>query len=316
MKNGGKRLLDNEIFLVGYSGEIYSSKRVYNHKNYPYPMQRYNIPEQFIMEEYFNKLKSQQEIASALGVSQWVISQRMLQYHIKSRERTWKIHLKKYSVNESFFNHINENVAWVLGWLATDGYVTKDGSFGLKVNKRDADVILKIKQLLEYSGPTYNYKTILKKTNKKYNLVQLKINSKKMANKLISFGIIPNKSLTLRFPNVIKKVNQEIITKSFIRGAFEGDGSILFTKKPKSLLFQIVGTKEFLTEIQKYLIKYLRLNRTVLTKNKQCCNHFALRYRGNIQALRIFDWLYLDLEQYYLERKHNKYLNIKRCLKI
>ncbi len=276
-------------------------------------MQQYDIPKPLIVEEYFNKLKSQQEIAKTLGVSQWVISQRMLRYHLKSRERTWKIHLRTYSLNEYFFENIDENVAWVLGWLATDGYVTKDGSFGLRVNKRDSDVTFKIKQLLGYGGPIYSQKTILKKTNKEYNLVHLKIKSKKIVNKLISFGIIPNKSTTLKFPNAIKRANKEAIMKSFIRGAFEGDGSILFTKKPKSLLFQIVGTKEFLTEIQNYLIKYLKLNRTILTKNKLLSNHFALRYRGNIQALKIFNWLYSDLG-YYLKRKYDTYLTIKRCL--
>ena len=103
--------------------------------------EKYSVSKEFIEQEYFANNKSQQEIADELGISQWVISHRMRRYRLKAKERTWKIHKRKYSVNDDFFDKINPTNGWVLGWLASDGFVVGKGQglcFGIKVAKKDA----------------------------------------------------------------------------------------------------------------------------------------------------------------------------------
>lgn len=83
--------------------------------------------------------------------------------------------------------------------------------------------------------------------------------------------------------------------------------------RKKTFLSQIVGTRELLLNIQNFLIKYLKLDRAKLTQNIKNHNHFALRYRGNTKALKIFDWLYSGVENY-LDRKYFAYLTIRKEL--
>lgn len=299
------------------SQEIYSLESRFNEFNHFFPVpQKYNIGKEFIEQRYFAGGKSQQEIASELGMSQWVISQRMKEYGLKTKERTWKLGKRKYHVNDDFFDELNPTNAWVLGWLASDGSININGNglrFGINVAIIDKDIIQKIKKVLEYNGPVYHVSRTLNKTGKEYNQIILKISSKKIVNRLDDFGIVKNKTLTIGFPRLISESQNEEIIKSFILGVFEGDGSVLFDEKTKSPCFQIVGTKELLEGIQQQLIKYLPLKRTKLTRNTKLSNHFALRYRGRFQAMRIFDWLYSDANNY-LNRKHEKYLEIKRRL--
>jgi len=280
--------------------------------------EKYSISKKLIEREYFNNNKSQEEIAKSLGISQWVISNRMREYGLKPRERTWKIGMRKYSVDDYFFEEINHENAWVLGWLASDGFVNEDGnslSFGIKVSKKDSDIIKKIKELLQYNGKTYNVKCKLKKTGKEYEQLHLKITSKKIVSRLREFGIVKNKTNKLDFPKLISETNDEEIIKNFIQGVFEGDGSVLFDEKTSSPCFQIVGTKELLSGIQLQLMKHLNLKKTKLTRNVKNSNHFALRYRGRFQAMKIFDWLYSN-PKYFLDRKYNRYLDIKRRLNL
>ena len=280
---------------------------------------KYEIARGYLFNEYFDKIKSQDEIAGNLGVSQWVVSQRMKDFNLKTRDRTWKFaqYRKSFDFDESFFDKITEENAWVLGWLLSDGFVQKykkSFKFGIKVAEKDSDVIYKIKSLLKFTGNIYREEQWLKKTGKKYRQVRLQIGNKKIVEKLERMGIAENKTKNAKFLDIIKETDNEKIIKSFILGVFEGDGSILFDEKRKSLLFQIVGTKELLLDVQKYLIKYLKLGRTKLTNNIKGTNHFALRYRGRFQALKIFDWLYADANNY-LDRKYERYLELSRRLR-
>jgi len=127
----------------------------------------YNISKEFIKKEYFENNKSQQEIADKLGISQWVISHRMRKYNLKAKERTWKIGKKKYIVNDNFFDEVNTSNAWVLGWLASDGFVIENNNsscFGLKISEKDVEILHIIKTVLQFDGPILSSNTYLKKT--------------------------------------------------------------------------------------------------------------------------------------------------------
>lgn len=277
---------------------------------------QYTISKDFLLQEYAKNKRSQDEIAKQLGISQWVISQRLREYGIPTRPKTWKFNPRKYLVNEHFFDTLTVENAWVLGWLLSDGFINKvnqSHAFGVKVNERDIDVLYKIRSLIGYSGRILSAKTHLAKTNKTYHHSLLKISSKVLVKRLEHLGVRERKTERETFLGEIQDSGNEDLIRAFIKGIFEGDGSILFTKK--SLVFQIVGTKELLSAIQRFLIKFVHATKTKLTHNIKESNHWALRYRGNNQALRIFDWLYLN-SKLHLDRKYNKYCEIKRVLKI
>ena len=105
------------------------------------------------------------------------------------------------------------------------------------------------------------------------------------------------------------------MVSSFIRGIYDGDGSLMFDKKKKSACFQIVGTYQLLEKIQNYLIHYCHLKKTKLTCNILGKNHFALRYRGNVQTIRILNWIYKYSEaSNRMDRKFDKFHRIRRVI--
>ena len=176
---------------------------------------------------------------------------------------------------------------------------------------------LMVKNILGYTGPVFKgiHRLTYKGRTKEFSYSLLQINGIKTVLKLERLGIIQNKTLRENFLICIKDTNNEEIIGNFIRGIYEGDGSILFDNKSNSSCFQIVGTYSLLREIQRYIMQYCHLNKTKLTQNILGTNHFALRYRGNLQVMKILDWIYKYSSTYNrMDRKFNKFNEIRRIL--
>lgn len=269
---------------------------------------------------YRDKKYSQDKIAEMLNCSQWVVSNRLRSFNIPTRPKTCNLVKRKYEYDKNFFKKITTDVAWALGLLVSDGFVKinqRYGYFGLKLKNEDKDVIFKVKRILRYDGPILKAKTMLKHkgTIKRFNFSLLKINDTNMANELEKLGIRQNKTHNENFLACIKETNNEGIISSFIRGIYDGDGSLLFDKKRNSMCFQIVGTYQLMQDIQNYLMYYCYLNKTKLTQNILRTNHFALRYRGNIQVVRILTWIYKYANSFSrMDRKFNKFYKTRRII--
>lgn len=273
-------------------------------------MHKYKLPISEIGSLYYGKGLSQQAIADRFGVSQWVICHRMKEEGWKALDKTRRFNPRKYKIDHNAFSRLDNKTAWLLGWVSSDGYVKRSGVVGLKVSFKDKDIAEKLRNYLCYTGPLHIRRQFLQKTNKAYKQISLEAFSRNIVERLASFGIVPNKSLTLKFPAIIIKSGKEEIIRNYIRGLFEGDGSLLVERR-SSLLFQIVGTYEICVGVQRCLIKYLGVSKTKLTNNITGKNHFAVRYRGRLQVLKIMDWLYKKAYNNVLERKYRKHLLIK-----
>ncbi|MDO8488382.1 MAG: hypothetical protein Q7S31_03670 [bacterium] len=273
-------------------------------------MKRREIDLDVVRQKYYIDCLSQDQIAKQLNVSQWVISNRINVAGLERLSRTRKLNPRKYSINHYAFDHLNGKTSWLLGWMASDGFVRPNSRLGLKVAAKDRDIVLKFKQHLSHSGPIYNKVQRLESMKKDYKLVSIEVSSSRIAQKMADFGIIPNKSLVLTYPLLIAR-SDENIERSFIRGVFEGDGSILIEKE-RSLLFQIVGTYKLCLGVQQALIRYVKVGETKLTNNIRGRNHYALRYRGRYQVLKIVNWIYKNAGKNVLNRKYSKYLELKR----
>lgn len=65
---------------------------------------------------------------------------------------------------------------------------------------------------------------------------------------------------------------------------------------------------------RKYM-EYCNVKKTKLTQNIKGKNHFALRYRGNKQAIRILEWIYKGTKRANrMDRKHKEFLLVKKEL--
>lgn len=258
-----------------------------------------------IRHKYYVENKSQTQISVELGVSQWKISQLMKSYGFVTKSKTRALSRKKYEVDECCLDLLTTTVAWVLGWYLADGNINrKDNSFILKLSPKDEQVLCVMKSIFGYNGPLLAATTKLK-NGKKYKSIILKISSRKLRTRLVEYGITPGKTENEKYLECIQGVD---LDRHFIKGVFEGDGSILCYRK--CTIFQIVGTKELLTEIQLRLMKHLNLRKTKLYKHKKSKNHYMLRYSGKNQVRNIARWLYHD-SIFHLNRKYQIYQKLE-----
>lgn len=86
----------------------------------------------------------------------------------------------------------------------------------------DEEVILGFIKDIRGNMPCKQYK----RDDREKQLYQVDITSEKMFNDLCTLGCVPNKSLILKFPKI-----KEDFVPDFIRGYFDGDGSVWSAKK-------------------------------------------------------------------------------------
>lgn len=221
---------------------------------------------------------------------------------------------KKYVCNNSFFYSINnaEKAYW-LGFIAADGYIQKGNKrLTIELHIKDIKHLRYFTEDISSNHPVkikniknnFNSNTTLKKEYYTHCLVQ--IWSPLLVLDIVKHGVTNKKSLTLLFPDI-----EEKYINSFMLGYFDGDGcwSVIKNKtKKEQTQFRVTGNYEFLIEYQKILMQNCNLKKTKLYEEG---NVFTLKYSGNQQCSRIYQYLYGDSKRF-LQRKIEK---IKEILK-
>lgn len=151
--------------------------------------------------------------------------------------------------NEHIFDSIDtEEKAYWLGFIFADGTINsspiREGvksiyGFELSLGIKDLKHLEKFKKFIGYN------KDLLVDNNR----CRFSIANKHFWTTLNNLGCTPNKSLTLRFPNIL-----ENLIRHFIRGYFDGDGCItryvnIHTVTPRAT---VLGTIDMLNNITKY----------------------------------------------------------------
>lgn len=214
---------------------------------------------------------------------------------------------KKYFIDERFFDEIDtEEKAYFLGFLYADGYNDEKGIIHLTLQEKDVEILKKLKKIIKSDKPLRYIKK-----NIGQNAYSLNIENKHISNKLKELGCTKGKSLTLQFPEWL----DEKLYNHFIRGYFDGDGSIGKYQNIKynnyNYVFTLEGNKDFLEMVQNILIKKFNFNKTKFyQKHKGRKSSVSLRYCGREQLNIIMEWLYKDAN-IYMERKYNEWKNLK-----
>lgn len=251
------------------------------------------IAETELIEMYLSNDYKVDEICKYFNVSKFKIRSILIKNNIVSKSS------KKYSYNENIFENIdNEEKAYWLGFLYADGYVRSDkrgNELKLKLGVKDKEHLLKFKIFISDDEIPVFYEEY--KNSKCY---KVSINSKKIVNDLIKLGCINKKSLIIKFP-IIK----DELKNHFIRGYFDGDGSISYSKK-MVLLNIISGSNIFLSEISKVF-------ESIGTKNSNLVGvsniYKYIQFSKMEDLYKIYQFLYKD-SSIFLDRKKIKYTYI------
>ncbi len=207
----------------------------------------------------------------------------------------------KYTCDSSFFNTLTPISAYWAGFIAADGALSyRDRSLNIGLSESDTEHLQKFLKAIKSDS-----KIFYTKSN---NSAHAYICSTELFNSLVRIGIIPNKSLRLKDIKI-----PHYLASHFIRGVFDGDGSIS-GKKVTHIQFQIAGYRPFLEQIQNVLIKACKVkNVNIYPLNDSKASR--LQYTG-YQIFRILDFIYKNsTKQTRLERKYKKYLELKRKFK-
>ena len=218
-------------------------------------------------------------------------------------------HHRIYKHDFDFFEDINtEEKAYWLGFMFADGYIVDysnnygEDKFGITLHSKDIQTLESFKQSIKSTNP------ITDVSSNGRSLRRIIMSSQKTVNDLISHGCVKQKSLILKPPiNIPDK-----LIHHFIRGFFDGDGSIYWNKsaferydnwnKP-SYSICITSTKEMI----EWIIDQIGIGH--LSKEPRREHTWYYRQDGNNKVKIFCNYIYKDAT-IFMERKYQLYQDL------
>lgn len=247
------------------------------------------ITKELIQDLYVNQRKSTIETCSILGIGRTTFYKYLAKFDIENRGK------QKYFPKDNFFSTWSHEMAYCLGFISADGHVWKDRYFlTIGISTPDQNVLTYIRDQISPESPV--------RECAKQNIVQLTIKSKQIWQDLKKYNVTHDKTFHLKIDFEIP----EEFWGDYLRGYFDGDGSIWISKKIKCPVHSgsiVSASEQILVDIQKRLnFGYVRS-----THNGK---YFSLDF-SNKQLLLLKEIIYKDPSRVVMHRKYEKFLNIK-----
>jgi len=238
------------------------------------------------------------------GVGERIVRRVLLEnkVHIRSRGEAAivsNIQRRQFNVDDNYFSAENSNMAYLLGFLASDGTVDKKNNrIKIGLSSIDKKFLMEIKEELKYEGGILDYIT-----SNGFSVSELTFTSQQIKNDLARYNIVPNKTFTFKFP---KNLNKKYWI-DFIRGYFDGDGSVS-TAGENAIKWQICSaTKDVLETIIDFFYEEYHIKKvSILEQSRKNNTLYYFQYSTNATK-EIFSILYkknsLKLPRKYLKFK-------------
>lgn len=268
---------------------------------------RLRLKKENLRKLYLEEKMSLEDIARLYGVSRVAVWKYCNSERLTRRSRSearleaqkrGKVPQNYFNINEQFFSKWSPEMAYVLGLLMTDGCLNrvKNGSYRISLCLND-------KELLQEVAKTIGSEHTIALSKCQNGLYIFIFGREKIAQDLIKLGMRPKKSLNLKFPDVPKEY-----LRDFIRGVFDGDGSVFYSKSKNSPLVSkfVSGAENFILGI-KNALESLGMSKKRLYLEKRKNPVYYIRYCHN-DSLNLFKILYEGLrDNLYLKRKYDKF---------
>jgi len=205
--------------------------------------------------------------------------------------------LRDRSVNSHFFDEWNPNSAYTLGFLHADGNVfvptRKSHDWALQFTNCELDTLRQIKRVMDSRHRICPNKNELRKgLESSKPCFHLKINGRRLVEKVISLGFEPRKSTTNpSFPQI-----PDFVLNHYSRGHLDGDGCV-------SSAIKFDGSKRYIEGMQNALIRVLGVPRNKVMEHGYSDLVWRIQWTAK-RDLRIFyDWLYPEGDYPFMQRK-------------
>jgi len=243
--------------------------------------------------DLYNQGLSINKISDKYNISANSVYEYLKRKNIIFRSKNDKIYKKCY-LNENYFENINtEDKAYHLGLFYAEGNIYHNGKTGhITIGLTDLGIMETFHKFMNTNIPL---KTRKIKGMKDFYLMNFVNN--KMYNDLYNLGVRPNKSkLEFGLPIINKN-----LYRHFIRGFFDGDGSIMKSVNTKTnsytMRFALCGNYIFLNDIK----HILPIETNKLYKHINIYSLIVSKFK-NIEVL--YRWLYFN-SNIYGKRKYN-----------
>ena len=209
-------------------------------------------------------------------------------------------------INQDFFKNWSSNMAYVLGYITADGCIVfrkdrKKNPYILDITSVDLEHLKKIKNVLN-SG----YK-IGKKSGSyaEKTCYRFQASNPVITNDLIKIGITPKKTFRLRPLKIPNKYFSD-----FIRGFFDGDGSVYIYKVNKTSQIKasfVASSLPFIANLNQRLCKNLKIPIKSIQQDKSEFRKgkilYAICFYIN-DCAKLYKFMYENKPELYLERKY------------
>ncbi len=265
-----------------------------------------DLTKEKLTELYINGKKSLEDIGKLYKVSRVAVYKKLKKFGITQRSKSearieaqkqGKLPQQFFDINENFFSSWSPEMAYVLGLIITDGCISGAGTISLCLN--DRELLEKVKKVMGSE-----HKIIASKHQK--NLYIFHFARENMVKDLEKLCIVPRKSLIVKFPEV-----PEVYLPDFIRGVFDGDGSVFYDKRRPEfpLRSKFVSSSEIFIEVLQGILEDLGMPKRTIYKQKTKNGWSYMFIYAHKDSLKLFNILYKNLQnRLFLERKYKRFL--------
>ena len=242
-------------------------------------------------------------LSKETGISTYQLRKFLVAQGVKIRSRNEQNkynpqNQRKYTINDNFFSEQNSQMAYLLGFFAADGCVYQnDNGIKLTLASVDRPFLEMVNKLLDSTYPIKDYET-----KEGYKNSELRFTSSQIKKDFAEYNIVPRKTYCFTFPQKLKKEYY----RDFIRGYFDGDGSISRAGK-SAIRWQVCShEKDVLEKIVNFFEEY-DIPRVDIQKYMEK-EVYYIQY-SSVPTRKIFDILYYD-NCLCLSRKLEKYKSL------
>lgn len=290
------------------------------------------LTKEYLVNQYFKEKLSLSDIAEVSSCSRQFVYKKMLEYAIprRSQRSARKMALKqkkiivnrfqddghiqsityqKIEYNEKFFANWSQEMAYVLGILYTDGCLSMQIHHGKTSTRRtpiiglaqkEQELVSKVLSLLNCNARVHHRRKKIYGGRVCGSVYYFNIACSAIYPDLVRLGLKTAKSLDIEFPTIPQQY-----VRHFIRGCWDGDGSVYFEKGRRHLTASFYsGSRLFIEGMLSELEKAGLPKRTIYTLERKHPS-FYFKFRGH-NCIKLYHYLYNDASPtQYLKRKHS-----------
>lgn len=254
--------------------------------------------EKIIKYYYDNPNVKVKEIGQHFKLTKRAMGKLFKEFNISSRRKN------RYTLNEHFFDSIdNELKAYLLGYLFADGFVGDEeyNNIVFSQKKDDMEAVELFKESIEYTGELRIFEPGKASFKNSQDHVVVNFSSEHMANKLRNYGLLKKESY-----KSLPKIDNNLL-RHFVRGFFDGDGSITLTKSHYKDKVYYSGALDII--VNKNLVDFfLNLFSDIhFTIDQSKTDYMVYLKCHSKKGVKFFyDYFYKD-SKYFLSRKKRKF---------